>query len=543
MTRNGQGAPPATGDDLDGIDPAIYQRRWATLGVMCLSLLIIMVGNTSLNVALPVLSRELQATNSQLQWMVDAYSLVFAGLLFSAGTIGDKFGRKGILQAGLLVFGLATLYATLFAETATDLIWARVVMGAGGAMVMPATLSIITNVFPRRERARAVSIWAGISGAGTALGPLVTGFVLEHYDWNAVFAVNIPIILIAVGLGAYLVPRSHGERDAKLDLVGAVLSAIGLSTVVYAIIEAPVHGWLAPATLLVGAIGLAVMAVFVVYELRAKEPMLDVRLFRIPAFGTSSLALTLVFFALMGIFFSMSQLLQLVWGYSPMGSAVRMLPVSVVMVLVAPRSAALAERFGKRKVVSGGLLLVAAGIFVMSFLQTASNYPVLLVGIAVMAGGMGLAMSPTTDLLMSAVPREKAGMGSAMNDTTRELGGSLGVAVFGSLLASRYASVLAPSLSSIEGDAREAADASLGGALQVARELGGDAASGLVTAASDAWMSGFRLSLVAGAVVVAAAGLLTYRFLPDQAHDLEELPADGELGGRDALLDAAPGVG
>ncbi len=546
MTTNAGAAEPTAIEavDLDGIDPEIYRRRYATLGVMCLSLLIIMVGNTALNVALPTLSRELNASNSQLQWMVDAYSLVFAGLLFTAGTLGDRFGRKGILQAGLVLFGLATAYAAVFADTAGQLIGARVVMGAAGAMVMPATLSIITNVFPRRERAKAVSIWAGISGAGVALGPLMTGFMLEHFAWNSVFTVNIPLITAALVLGIFFVPRSHGDRHARLDLVGAVLSAVGLSTVVYAIIEGPTHGWLSPETLVVGAIGVAVLAAFVLWELRVAEPMLDVRLFKLPAFGGASLSLTLVFFALMGMFFSMSQLLQLVWGYSPLGAAVRMLPVSVVMVIVAPRSASLAERFGKRKVVAGGMFAIAAGVLVMTQLHTEANYLVLLVGIAIMASGMGLAMSPTTDLLMSAVPRSKSGMGSAMNDTTRELGSSLGVAVFGSLLASKYGSLLAPSLGGVDAAARETASASLGGAIRVSESVGGDAGSSLLSSAKDAWMSGFHLSLVAGGIVVALAGVLAYKLLPDQAPDLVDdvIPADGELQGADEVLDVIPGV-
>lgn len=512
-------SPDNSHEHLDGIDPAIYARRWWTLGALCLSLLIVIIGNTALNVAIPTLSRVLGASNSQLQWMVDAYSLVFAGLLFTAGTLGDRFGRKGMLQSGLLLFGLATAYSAFVATSATDLIFGRVAMGVAGAMIMPATLSILTNVFPRRERARAVSIWAGISGSGAAIGPLLTGFMLEHFSWHAVFSVNIPFIVIALGAGFLVVPRSRGNEGSALDPLGAVLSAVGLSTVVFALIEGPNYGWLSPTTLAVAVAGLAVLAVFVWWELRVDEPMLDVRLFGIPAFGTSALVLTLVFFSLMGMFFSMSQLMQLVWGYSPLGSAVRMLPVSVVMVLVAPRSAALAARFGKRKVVAGGMASTAVGVLVMSFVSVTPSYLILLVGIAVMAGGIALAMSPTTDLLMSAVPREKAGMGSAMNDTTRELGSSLGVAVFGSLLASRYAHALTPSITALSGAPRELTVGSLGGALQVAGSLGQDG-SALAAAAKDAWVSGFRLSLIVGAIVVAVAAFIANRFLPDQAHDV-----------------------
>ncbi len=502
-----------------GIDPAVYAKRWWTLGALCLSLLIIMIGNTSLNVALPSLSEQLNATNSQLQWLVDSYSLVFAGLLFAAGNFGDRYGRKGILQLGLVVFGLATGYAAVFAETPGQLILARVVMGAGAAMVMPATLSIITNIFPAHERAKAVATWAGISGGGAALGPLLSGFVLEHYDWNAVFAVNLPFVVLALVLGAFLVPRSRGEHGTPLDLVGAGLSAVGLSVLVYAIIEGPIHGWLSPTTIGVATFGLLTLLAFVLWELRVEHPMLDVRLFRIGAFGTSSLILTMVFFALMGTFFSMSQMLQLVWGYSPLEAAVRLLPISVAMMIAAPQSAKLAARFGKRRVVAAGMWMVAGGVLIVSRIGVEPQYPMLVVGLMIMAAGMGTAMSPTTDLLMSTVPRKQAGMGSAMNDTTRELGGSLGVAVFGSLLASRYAHGLAEVLGQVPAEAQEAVSGSLAGALRVSGAAGeqGDL---LASAARNAWVDGFQFSLLVAAIVVGVAGVVAWRFLPDRAVDL-----------------------
>lgn len=520
--------------DGHGIDPEVYRRRWWTLAVLCLSLLIIMIGNTSLNVALPSLSRELDATNSQLQWMVDAYSLVFAGLLFAAGNFGDRYGRKGIMQAGLVLFAIATGYAAFMAETAGQIIGARVVMGAASAMVMPATLSIITNIFPPSERAKAVATWAGISGGGAALGPLISGFVLEHGDWNDVFGINLPFVALALVAGAYFVPKSRGEHHSPLDLTGALLSAIGLSTVVYAIIEGPVHGWLSPMTLSVGALGVAVLAAFVWWELRIEHPMLDVRLFRIGAFGTSSLILTMVFFALMGTFFSMSQMLQLVWGYSPLEAAVRLLPISFFMMFAAPQSARLAARFGKRRVVAIGMWFVALGVASVSLADVSPRYPLLIAGLCVMATGMGLAMSPTTDLLMSTVPRDKAGMGSAMNDTTRELGGSLGVAVFGSLLASQYAGGLTGVLGQLPEAARSLVSGSLAGALAVAESAPGDSGTALVDAAKQAWMDGFRFSLMVASAVVAVAGIVAWRFLPDQAHDLAGRAHDlGDASGQD----------
>ncbi len=522
-----------------GISAEVHARRWWTLSVLCLSLLIIMIGNTSLNVALPSLSEELSATNSQLQWMVDAYSLVFAGLLFAAGNFGDRYGRKGILQIGLVVFGLATAYAAFFAETSAGVIGARVGMGVGAAMVMPATLSIITNIFPVRERARAVAIWAGVSGAGAAVGPLLSGFVLEHGTWNEVFLINVPFVLLALGVGAFLVPRSRGEHHTPLDLLGAVLSAIGLSTLVFAIIEGPVYGWTSPVTIGVGTVGLLVLVAFVLWELHVEHPMLDVRLFRIGAFGTSALVLTMVFFALMGTFFSLTQMLQLVWGYSPLEAAVRMAPISVAIMIAAPRSAKLAARYGKRRVVATGMWMIAAGVGVISTMGVEPSYLLLLGGTFVMALGMGTAMSPTTDLLMSSVPRTQAGMGSAMNDTTRELGGSLGVAVFGSLLASRYAAELAGT-SQVPDQVREQVSSSLAGALQASQVAGGDDGAALVVAAKDAWMSGFGFSALVAAVVVAVAGGLAWRFLPDQAADHDPgapaRPASGS--GDDAAVPA-----
>lgn len=497
----------------------VYERRWWILAVMCLSLLVVMVGNTALNVALPVLSRELHASNSQIQWMVDSYSLVFAGLLFTAGAVGDRFGRKGILQGGLLLFGAAAAYAGVLATTAGEIIAARAVMGLAGAMIMPATLSILTNVFPPKERARAVGLWAGVSGAGVALGPLLTGFVLEHFSWGAVFVINLPIIVITLLAASWIVPKTEDPQHTKLDPLGASLSIVGLVALVYAIIEAPTHGWLGTQTVLVGTGGLIALAVFVWWELRAPHPMLDMRLFKRPAFGVSSLSLTLVFFALMGMFFSMSMLLQLIYGYSPLEAAVRMLPVAGTMMVGAPLSTKFVERFGKRKVVAAGMLTVAIGTLVLSTIGVDSAYTSLVVGMVILAFGMSVAMSPTTDLLMSSVPRNRAGMGSAMNDTTRELGGALGIAVLGSILASRYSTDLAPIIAHLPDTARMAADQSLTGAMAVGQQLGGQLGMSLVNAAQQAWINGYQLSLHVGAALIALASLVAYFGLPDRADD------------------------
>lgn len=518
---------------IHGIPAEHYNRRYKILAVMCLSLLVVMVGNTALNVALPVLSRELKSSNSDLQWMVDAYSLVFAGLLFTAGAVGDRFGRKGILQGGLILFGVSSLYAGTLAETSSALIAARAVMGLAGAMIMPATLSILTNVFPTKERAKAVGMWAGVSGAGVALGPLVTGFVLEHFSWHTVFLINLPIIIITSLAVAIIVPRTSDSSHTSLDPIGALLSIIGLVALVYSIIEAPAHGWLATQTLAIGALGLSSLAGFALWELKTKHPMLDVRLFRRPAFGIGSLSLTLVFFALMGMFFSISILMQIIYGYSPLEAAVRMLPVAATMMIGSPLATKLVEKFGKRRVVSAGMLIVAAGTLLLASVGIDSSYLSLVLGMIVLAFGMSIAMSPTTDLLMSSVPKNRAGMGSAMNDTTRELGGSLGIAVLGSILASQYTAKIIPSISNLPEVAKTAAEQSVAGAIAVGQQIGGSTGAQIIQAAKEAWMSGYHSSLMVGACIIAIAAIVAYFGLPERADDHDPdspaIPEEGSL--------------
>jgi EmrB/QacA subfamily drug resistance transporter len=497
-----------------------YKKRWWILSVLCLSLLIVMVGNTSLNVALPTLSRELNASNSQLQWLVDAYSLVFAGFLFMMGALGDRFGRKGILQLGLILFAGAAIYSALGVSNANQLIGTRAVMGLAGAMIMPATLSILTNVFPPSERAKAVALWAGVSGGGTAIGPLLSGFVLEHFTWGSVFLLNIPLIALALASGAVLLPRTVDPNHTKLDIPGSLISIVGLTAIVYAIIQAPANGWLSNETLGVLGGGLATMAVFAWWQLRAEHPMLDVRLFKKPAFGISSLVLILVFFSLMGMFFNMTQLMQLVYGYSPMSAAARMLPISFAIVIGSVASPRLVELFGKRKVVSSGMLTVAVGVALLSTLSADPQYGRLVLAMIITAFGLGLSMSPTTDLLMSAVPRSRAGMGSAMNDTTRELGGSLGVAILGSLLASNYSAHVSEVTAKLPDAARTVAESSLAGAMVVAGKLPGEFGTTLVSSAKSAWMDGFHLSLVTGAVIIATSAVIAFLWLPDKAEDV-----------------------
>ena len=498
-----------------------------------------MLGNTSLNLALPTLARDLGASNSQQQWMVDAYSLVFAGLLFTMSSLGERFGRKGIMQLGLILFGGASAYAGFLASSPGELIVSRIVMGAAGAMIMPATLSILTNVFPRQERAKAVAIWAGVAGGGGAIGMLITGFVLDHFNWNAAFLIVLPIAIVSLIVGASIIPTSRDPDSGRLDLPGAVLSTAGLSALVYSLIEAPLHGWTSTETLLLLIGGLALLGVFAAWELKTEHPMLDVRLFQRPAFGIPALTLTLVFFTLMGLFFSVAQLFQLVMGYGTFEASLRMAPIFLFMMFASPMSPALVVRLGKRRVVALGLLTVAGGILILAFLPAHPSYYHVLAGMSVMATGMALTMSPTTDLLMSAVPRTKAGMGSATNDTTRELGGSLGVAVLGSIIASNFAAGLAPALGGLNDAQRASAESSLGGAFVVAQQIGGAQGAALLEAAQNAWMSGLTLAMFIGAAIVAVAAVITFVAMPDKAHDDVEEPVLEVEGAGDLELLAA----
>lgn len=508
------------------VDDGAHPRRWVILGVLCTSLLLVMQGNTALNLALPKIAGDIGLSSSAMQWIVDIYSLVFAGLLFTTSSIGDRFGRKGVMQAGLALFGLASAYAAFGADSSAGLIAARAVMGLAGAMIMPSTLSILTNVFPVSERPKAIAVWSGIAGGGAALGMLLNGFVLEHFAWHSVFIINLPLAIGALAIGMVLVPTSKDPGGSRIDLLGAVLSTAGISSLVYGLIEAPAHGWLSGETLAFLGGGLVAIGLFIAWQLKTPEPMLDVRLFRKPAFGVSSLSLTLVFFALMGIFFSISQLFQLVMGYGTFESALRSSPIFLAMIVVAPQAPAVAKRIGTRRTVAGGMVLIAAGIGIMSFLADTPSYLQVAGGMVVMAVGMALAMSPTTGLLMSAVPRERAGMGSAMNDTTRELGGSLGIAVLGSVMASNYASHVAGAVTGLPAQAAAAVKSSLAGALTVAGQTGNAA---LAETAKSAYMSGMTLAMVVGAGIILLAAALAFVGLPadDPAPVVEA--ADGDV--------------
>ena len=493
---------------IEQINLREYERRWWTLGVLCLSLVMIVAANASLNVALPTLVKDLHASASSLQWIVDAYSLVFAGLLLTAGSLGDRYGRRLALNIGLVVFGTASGLAA-FASSAGQLIAARAVMGLGAAFVMPATLSVLAHVFPPAERRHAIAVWAGFAGIGVALGGVLSGWLLEHFSWGSIFLINVGIVTVALLAGAILVPSAKDDHEPGLDPVGALLSILGMGALIYAIIEAPTRGWLSTETFASFAVALAVLALFGAWELRTAEPMLDLRFFRNPQFAAATTSITLVFFVMFGMIFVLTQYLQLVLGYSPLEAGIRILPWAVMYMLSTRRSARLVERFGYRAVVSTGLAIVAAGLSVLAFSGIHADYPLLAVSLVVTAAGMGMVTAPSTGTIIVSLPLNKAGVGSAVNDTTRELGGALGVAVIGSVLASLYRTRVPIAA----GPAHE----SLGAALQQAPQY--------ADAARHAYVHAFDLTMLLAVAVAVAASITVSVVLRPRAEVIREAVA------------------
>jgi len=512
-----------------------HERRWLALAVLCLSLLLVVLDNTILNVALPTLVDELDASTSDLQWIVDSYVLVFAGLLLTAGSLGDRYGRRRSLTAGLVVFGIGSVLAA-FSGSSSELISTRALMGLGAAFVMPATLSIITNLFTDpKERAQAIAAWAGTAGLGVAIGPVTGGWLLEHFWWGSVFLVNVPFLLLALAAGRYLLPESRDPEQPRLDLVGASLSIVGLTILLWTLIEAPEAGWTSTETIAGFATATVVLGAFVWWERRSDHPMLDVTFFQDRRFSVATGSITLVMFAMFGSFFVLTQLLQFVMGYSALQAGIRMLPVAGTMFVVAPASAKLVEKVGTKAVVGSGMAIVSVGLLLVARIGLDDGYGEMAAAMVVLALGMALVMAPATEAIMGSLPPAKAGVGSAVNDTTRELGGALGVAVLGSILSSGYSSSVSAAVAGtpVPEQVRSVVEESLGAAIGVANQIGGNAGAQLTEVARSAFVDGMGLTLVIAAAVAAAGSLLTFLFLPsratvaapDENEIVEEVPA------------------
>jgi EmrB/QacA subfamily drug resistance transporter len=492
---------------------AAYPHRWKTLRVLALSLVIIGLDNTILNVALPSLQEHFDASGSTLQWMVDSYLVSFAGLLLTLGTLGDRFGRKLALQAGIAIFGLSSL-AVVFVETSTQLIAVRALMGVGGALIMPATLSIITNVFPREERAKAIGIWAGTASIGIGLGPLLGGVLLEYFDWYSVFLVNVPVAIVAFLAGIRLVPESRDPSPGRFDVLGAVLSIGALVSLIYALIEAPESGWTDPTILSAFATALALGAAFVAWELRTSSPMLDLSLFRNPRFSIGSLSISFASFSLFGAIFVMTQFLQFAKDYSPLEAGAAMVPLAFGLMLGATRATKAAAQVGTKRVVAAGL--IGLGATLSTTLLWTSDMPYWPIGLWFFLGAlsMGCIMGPATGSVMGAVPKEKSGVASAMNDVTRQVGGSLGTAVIGSLITSLYSSRVADAVSGAPASVQNAVKDSIGSADAVAAQLPADQGASLAHSAATAFTDALGLGLCAAALAALIAAVVVIRRLP-----------------------------
>jgi EmrB/QacA subfamily drug resistance transporter len=492
---------------------------WSILAVLVLATLAINIDTTIVNVALPTLVRDLHASLRELQWIVDGYNLAFAALVLAAGNLGDRFGRRGALLLGLAVFVLGSAGGAM-AGTPGELVTARVVMGVGAAVIFPTTLSILTNVFlQRRARAAAIGIWAGVAGLGVALGPIVGGWLLEHFWWGSVFLAVVPLGVLVFALVVVLVPTSRAPAATRLDLPGLLLAGPAAALLVYTIIEAPGAGWTAGRTTL-GWFGSALLlAALVGWERRVPEPMLDVRLFANPRFSAASGAVTVSFFTLFGFIFLVTQYFQFVKAYHPFETGIRMLPVAGTIALGSVLGSRLAMRAGTNVVVAGGLGLLAVAYGWIATASAGTGYPQVAGQMVLLGSGLGLTSAAATEAVMGAVARHKAGVGSAVNDTTRLLGGTLGVAVLGSVFASYYTAAMSPArLPALPADAVAAARESLGGALAVAerlRQSGGTAAARqLGDAAAAGFFSGLHAACLVAAAVSALGAVAALRILP-----------------------------
>jgi EmrB/QacA subfamily drug resistance transporter len=519
-----------------------YRRRWWILAVLCLSVLLTVVDNTIVNVALPTISRELGASTTDLQWIVDGYTLAFAGLLLVGGNLGDRLGRRRVLQAGLALFAFTSVTAAI-SRTGGELIAARAAMGVAAALIYPATLAILNNVFTdARERAMAIGIWSGVSGLAVAVGPVSGGLLLRHFAWGSVFFVNVPVVIVALVAGRLLLPESRDPKAGRFDPLGAALAVAGISLLTWSIIEAPRHGWATAATIGGIAGSLVILAAFAVGQARRPDPMLDVRLFRSPRFTVASGAIALAFFGLFGFIFLITQYFQAVRGYDPLRAGVATLPFAVVTGALSPVAILAMKKAGTKLVVTGGLLLMSGGFVVAALTaRDASYWGQIVIAMALMAAGLAFTTSPATDAIMGTLPPEKAGAGSAVNDTAREVGGTLGVAIVGSVLSSAYGSHVTTALAglgapkAVAGLASQSVEAGMIAAAHFPPALRAAAAQ----AAGQAFMDGLHAGSWVAAGATAAAALLALTFLP--ARPAGGGPVAGSPGRRQPRASRQPG--
>ncbi|MGW4989990.1 MFS transporter [Streptomyces mirabilis] len=515
-----ESTPPVPPAQRRTASEAVHRRRWAILTVLCFSLLVVMLDNSILNVATKTIAQPaptgLGSTQSQLEWAINSYTLVFAGLLFTAGLLGDRLGRKKVLLFGMLVFGAGSALSAL-SDSSGQLITFRAVMGFGGAFILPATLAIIMNVFERDEQPKAIGIWTSVVGFAIALGPITGGILLQHFWWGSVFLVNVPIVVVAAVAMVAIVPDSKNPKPGKLDPVGVVLSILALVSLIYGIIKGGQEGGFTGAQSWGPIVaGLAVLGVFVVYERSSDHPALDVTWFRNRRFSASVAAIGLVFFALTGVTFFSVFYNQSVRGYSVLQSGLLVLPLAASQMFFAPRARLVVNRFGARAVCATGLVLTAVAF--AGFLLLGQDTPIWVLEVLFFLMGTGMAhvMPPATVMIMSSLPREKAGSGSAVNNTFRQVGGALGVAVLGALLSATYRSGIDDHLGVLPASDRQAAGESVEATLSVAEKLG-PTGKALVQPAHDAFIHAMHITAIGSAAVALVGAVVVLLFLPRKA--------------------------
>jgi len=509
-----------TAETLTHPDPVVQRRRWRILAILCLSIFLVVVDNLIINVAIPTLARELGATTSGLQWIVDSYALVFAGLLLACGGLGDRFGRLRMMQIGMVLFGIFSAWAA-FSDSTGELITARGLMGVGAALVFPGTLAVVIDVFrDPTERAKAIGVWSAVSGAAVAFGPVTGGFLLEHFWWGSVFLVNIPIVIIALFLQWRYVPESRDPNAKRLDVPGFLLSISFVSLLVYTIIEGPHRGWTSTASIL-GFVGALVFGVaFVMRERATAHPLLDVRVFRDMRVTAATSSIFIAFFSLFGFTFLITQYFQFVRGYDPLESGLHTLPFAVGAGVTAPIAARLALKYGPRRVIPVGLLFMGISqIWAGTFQVDSAYFGPIIASMVLMASGLALVTSPASESVMGSLPRDMAGVGSAINDTGREVGGTLGVAIIGSIFATTYGPRIVELLTPLQlpDAAVSAAEESVGAAFAVAEQVGDPAMAGTIREmAGSSFLEGFQAACTTVGIVAIIGSMLAVRFLPSR---------------------------
>ena len=518
---------------MSGVDlwerPEVHARRWFLLGVLSLTLVLVVMSVAGLNVALATLQRDIGVTGPQLQWIVNAYALAFGGLLMTGGAIGDRYGRKGALLGGLLVFGLGALLGGL-ADSAEVILVARAAMGVAAAFVMPATLSLLIEIFPPPERPVAIAVWSGFAGGGAAIGPMLTGlfvtgwWFVPSWGWEAGFLYNVPVVAVVMVVMGIWLPRSRDEHPRHLDPAGAGLSIVAMTALIYGIIEGPEQGWTSGAVLSAFAVAVLFGVALVGWQRRARHPMLPLELFGDRRFSIGSAVVTMTFIVMIGFWFLFALYVQFVLGYTALEAGLATMPEALVSMVVAPFTAPLAARFGSRRIMAVGFAVLALTFWPLALVDTDTSYWYLLGPLLLAGAGLSLAMTPATNDIMAATPYDKAGVGSAVNDTARELGAALGIATLGALFTSIYRGTV--DVNSLPPEVAEPAAESMGAAIEAVHDLAltspldEAAAAATLTETGQAFTGAFAQTMAVSGVVsaVAATALLVGNLVEPRDH-------------------------